>query len=324
MKTLRTQKLLTGLLIGLLLLVAVSGVLPGTALAQSAATPAATAQAKFDLNAVVKAWVTQIPDGFYGVAPTDALKALSATPKPFLVDLRDAKDFGDGGFIDGAVNIPLPTLTKNLDKLPAKDQAIIVYCGIGHRGGIALVTLRLLGYTNVRSISGGFTNWKAASLPVAKGTPEVASKPSGAKVEVDPDMFAVLDKFITALPADYYGIPPADALKALSADPKPFLLDVREPAELVNNGYIDGNVNIPLRKLPDNLDKLPKDMAAPIIDYCAIGHRGSIAMTVLRLLGYTNIKSISGGFNNWVKLGLPIVKPAPATAAATAVATAKP
>jgi rhodanese-related sulfurtransferase len=319
----KTQKILTGLLIGVLVLVAIAGSLPRTAQAQSAATPAATA-ATFDLKATVKAWVAQIPDGFYGVTPADALKALSADPKPFLVDLRDAKDFGDGGFIEGAVNIPLPTLTKNLDKLPAKDQPIIVYCGIGHRGGMALVTLRLLGYTNVKSIFSGFSNWKAANLPVAKGTPEVASKPSSAKVEVDPDMFAVLDKYITGLPADYYGIPPADALKALSADPKPFLLDVREPGELTTSGYIEGSVNVPFRKLPDNLDKLPKDLAAPIIDYCAIGHRGSMAMMALRLLGYTNVKSISGGFNNWVKLGLPIVKPAPATAAATMAATAKP
>jgi rhodanese-related sulfurtransferase len=34
-----------------------------------------------------------------------------------------------------------------------------------------------------------------------------------------------------------------------------------------------------------------------------------MAMATLRLLGYTNVKSIGGGFNNWVKGGLPIVKP---------------
>ncbi|MEO7705595.1 MAG: rhodanese-like domain-containing protein [Thermoflexales bacterium] len=36
---------------------------------------------------------------------------------------------------------------------------MIVYCGIGHRGGIVLESLTLLGYTNVKSISGGFTAW---------------------------------------------------------------------------------------------------------------------------------------------------------------------
>jgi rhodanese-related sulfurtransferase len=32
-------------------------------------------------------------------------------------------------------------LTQNLSKLPAKDQPIVVYCGVGHRGGIAMMAL---------------------------------------------------------------------------------------------------------------------------------------------------------------------------------------
>lgn len=289
------------------------------ALAQGAATPAATQVASaFDMKAVIKDFVAKVPDGFYGIRPEDTLKALNSDKKPFLVDLRDDKDFGDGGFISGAVNIPLPTLTKNLDKLPAKDQMIVVYCGVGHRGGIALVTLRLLGYTNVFSVFGGYTAWKAAGLPTVSGKPPVASTPSGAKVDVDPELFAVLDTFFATLPAGYYGLAPTDALKAITADPKPFVLDVREPTELTANGYINGMVNVPLRQIFSKLDQLPKDLNTPIVDYCAIGHRGSIAMMSLRLYGYTNVRSISGGFNNWVKAGLPIVKPAPATAPATA------
>jgi len=278
-------------------------------------TPAATESA-FDIKAAVQDYLTKLPADFYGIKPADVLQAMSTDPKPYLVDIRDAKDFGDGGFVAGAVNIPLPALTQSLDKLPAKDQAIIVYCGIGHRGGIALMTLRMLGYTNVKSMFGGFTAWKNAKLPVATGTPPAATS-FGKSPEVNPDLFAMLDKFVTSLPAGYLGIPPADALKASQTDPKPVFVDVREAAELTNNGYIDGAINIPIRTIFDNLDKLPKDLNAPMIVYCAIGHRGSMAMVALRLLGYTNVKSISGGFNNWVSLGLPIVKPA-ATPAATA------
>lgn len=49
-----------------------------------------------------------------------------------------------------------------------KDTPIVVFCAIGHRGGITMVALQLMGYTNVRSLSGGFTAWKNANLPVVK------------------------------------------------------------------------------------------------------------------------------------------------------------
>ena len=275
---------------------------------------AAQDAAKFDIKVVIEQYLTTLPNGFAGIGPADALKAMQTDPKPYVVDLRDEKDFKDGGFIEGAVNIPLPTLTQSLDKLPAFDAPIIVYCGIGHRGGMALVTLQLLGYTNVKSVSGGFANWNAAKLPVVKGTPPAATVTGAEVPNFDPELFAVLDAFISNLPSDYYVVAPSAALMSFQETPKPFIVDVREEKELTDKGYIDGMVNIPVRTLYENLDKLPTEMSAPIVVYCAVGHRGSIAMTALRLLGYTNVKSIAGGFNGWVKAGLPIVAPVPAEA----------
>ncbi|MCC7446456.1 MAG: hypothetical protein IT324_03520 [Anaerolineae bacterium] len=313
----KSQKTLSILLVGLFLVGALIGTGRNPVTAQQAATPAATAQAAFDLNVVLNKFISTMPDGFWGITPADTLKALNSDKKPFLIDVRDAKDFGEGGFIKGAVHVPVRELLKNLDKLPAKDQPIIVYCAIGHRGSQALMALRLLGYTDVKSILSGFNNWVGSKLPVEKGTPAAPAATGGKMPEVDQDMFAVLDKYFSTMPDDYYVMPPANALKALSADPKPFLLDVREPKELVDNGFIKGAVNIPVRKLFENWDKLPTDQKAPFIVYCAIGHRGGLAMMALRLLGY-DAKSIAGGFNNWVKAGLPIEKPAVASAAATA------
>ncbi|MEO8392916.1 MAG: rhodanese-like domain-containing protein, partial [Chloroflexota bacterium] len=210
----------------------------------------------------------------------------------------------------GAVLIPLRTLTQNLDKLPAQDQPIIVYCGIGHRGAMATEALQLLGYTNVRSIFGGFAAWKAASLPVETGVPAERVISAASAPTFDPALFDAVDQFVTTLPEGFYVTPPSAALRSLGEQPKPFLLDVRADQELATNGYIDGQVNIPLNLLLDNLDKLPADKSQPILVYCAIGHRGAMAMTTLQLLGYTDVTSIAGGFNNWVKNSLPIVKPA--------------
>ena len=229
-------------------------------------------------------------------------KQIDAT-KPFLLDVREAAEITANGTITGAVNIPLRTLTKNLDKLPATDKPIIVYCAVGYRGAIAMEVLQLLGYTNVKSILGGFNAWKAASLPtVAAATAPTA----GTAPKVDAELLAVLDKYLTSIPDGFYGLAPTAAKDAIDAT-KPFLLDVREAAEITANGTIAGAVNIPLRTLTKNLDKLPKDKAAPIITFCAVGHRGAIAMTALQLLGYTNVKSISGGFNAWKAANLTVM-----------------
>ena len=55
---------------------------------------------------------------------------------------------------------------RNLDKLPAKDQPIIVLCAVGHRGGIAMTVLQLLGYT----AAAPWGSVLLTSLPVAGRT----------------------------------------------------------------------------------------------------------------------------------------------------------
>jgi rhodanese-related sulfurtransferase len=300
------SKKLTTLLAVLLVAVALIGTGRRSVVAQSPSeTP--VAGTAFDIKPVLEKYIADLPDNFYGIKPEDALRALSGDPKPFLIDLREPKEFGEGGFIAGAVNIPLRSLTQSLDRLPALDKPIMVYCGVGHRGSMALMTLRLLGYTDVKSIFGGFNAWKAASLPVAKGVPGVPTN-SGEADEVDPDLFAVLDKYITSLPDDFYAVSPTALMKSLMSEQKPFVLDVRETKELSDNGFIRDSVSVPLRTLFKSLDTLPKDKSAEIVTYCAIGHRGGMAMMTLHLLGYTNVKSMGGGFNAWVKGGLPVAK----------------
>jgi rhodanese-related sulfurtransferase len=74
---------------------------------------------------------------------------------PFIVDVREPAEIEKTGYIAGSVNIPIRDLLKNLDKLPAQDQKIVITCASGHRGGYGMVALRLLGYTNVVNLNGG-------------------------------------------------------------------------------------------------------------------------------------------------------------------------
>jgi molybdopterin/thiamine biosynthesis adenylyltransferase/rhodanese-related sulfurtransferase len=82
-----------------------------------------------------------------------------------LIDVREADEHAAGA-IPGAVWIPRGFLEQRIDKHVADRAApVIVYCASGNRSLFAARTLGELGYTNVRSLSGGFTAWKRAGLP---------------------------------------------------------------------------------------------------------------------------------------------------------------
>lgn len=74
-----------------------------------------------------------------------------------IVDVRTPGEF-NSGHIKGAINIPLQTLDKSLNKLN-KDKAIITCCASGMRSGSAKSLLKSKGY-NVHN-GGGWTSLQA-------------------------------------------------------------------------------------------------------------------------------------------------------------------
>ena len=78
-----------------------------------------------------------------------------------------------------------------------------------------------------------------------------------------------------------------------------FLLDVRNPQELLTVGAFPNAVNIPLDVLRDHLDELPKDR--PISVACMVGLRGYIATRILRQNGFDAI-DLSGGYRAYALL----------------------
>jgi phage shock protein E len=88
----------------------------------------------------------------------------SATPH-LLVDVRTPQEF-DGGFIAGAVNIPLQELESRLSEIP-HDIPVVVYCQSGNRSTQAAAILTEQGYTNIYNL-GGINQWQAAGNPVVQ------------------------------------------------------------------------------------------------------------------------------------------------------------
>lgn len=77
-----------------------------------------------------------------------------------LVDVREPDEYADG-HIEGAINIPLRELLKNLDELPdSKTAPILLYCHSQKRATHALVLLHELGYMKVYNLEGGYAAYE--------------------------------------------------------------------------------------------------------------------------------------------------------------------
>jgi rhodanese-related sulfurtransferase len=266
-------------------------------------TPTATPEPAPDYTALWTNLISGMPadKGYGSVAPAKLNEEL-VDKAPFMLDVRETSEIEKDGFIKGAINIPVRDVLKNLDKLPAMDQPIVVMCASGHRGGYVLSALRLLGYANVRNLGGGVTAWKKASLPTETGTPAAATAGKAPNIK-DQALFNALDGFLSKLPDGFYSIK-ADKLNADLVETKPFILDVRTTKEYDETGRIEDAVNIPFSELFTKLDKLPaKDK--PIVIYCASGHRGAVAQMGLRMLGY-NVSNLGGGLNAWKAAKFPV------------------
>lgn len=78
---------------------------------------------------------------------------------------------------------------------------------------------------------------------------------------------------------------------------KTAFIDVRMPHE-VAHAPATGSVNIPLNMLPQNLDRLPKDVDHLVI-ICAHGRRSLMATQWLRQNGIHAAQSLVGGMASW-------------------------
>jgi rhodanese-related sulfurtransferase len=99
----------------------------------------------------------------------------------------------------------------------------------------------------------------------------------------------------------------AEKLKQrLDAGEEVFLLDVRGPQELAQEGMIEGAVNIPIDDLASRLAEVPKDK--PVTVYCHVGGRASRAAALLRKNGYTEPIEY-GGITAWKEKGYAVAYP---------------
>jgi hydroxyacylglutathione hydrolase len=84
--------------------------------------------------------------------------------------------------------------------------------------------------------------------------------------------------------------------EALTSRRAPVVLDVRNPAEWARE-HVEGSVNVPFAQLPQRIAELPADR--PVAVHCAGGYRSSVAASLLRKEGCSEVSDLIGGYTAW-------------------------
>jgi hydroxyacylglutathione hydrolase len=90
----------------------------------------------------------------------------------------------------------------------------------------------------------------------------------------------------------------------LAGDPAqvPLVVDVRQASEFAE-GHVAGAIHLYAGDLQDRLSELPRDR--PLATMCASGYRSSVAASLLRRAGFTDVSWVADGIPSWEAAGLP-------------------
>jgi hydroxyacylglutathione hydrolase len=91
------------------------------------------------------------------------------------------------------------------------------------------------------------------------------------------------------------------------------VIDVRNGSEW-EAGHIPGSINLPLGRLPEALDRIPRDR--PLAVHCQTGARAAVALSVIRRAGFDGARHLSGDFARWKAEDRPVRTAAAAAAPA--------
>jgi rhodanese-related sulfurtransferase len=83
-----------------------------------------------------------------------------------LIDVREDHEW-DAARIKGAEHLGKGIIERDIETYaPDKGEELILYCGGGFRSALAADALQKMGYTNVKSMTGGWRGWLEAGGPI--------------------------------------------------------------------------------------------------------------------------------------------------------------
>lgn len=215
----------------------------------------------------------------YALVGQQALPPANLPPEgALLLDTRPSGEFG-GGHIPGAMHIALSgQFASWAGRLIGLDRQIVLVAEDREAVLEAFTRLARVGMEHVTGyLEGGMTAWFREGLPVDQ-VPQVTVQ----------DLHRELEHVQ--------------------------VIDVRQPGEW-EQAHIAHAVLKPLPKLTSMLEGI--DRERPIAVHCKSGYRSSIASSLLKRAGFTQVMNVIGGIDAWKACELPAVPPAQEAASAS-------
>jgi hydroxyacylglutathione hydrolase len=100
-----------------------------------------------------------------GACSVQQLQERLQTESPFILDVRDLKNYLAIGHIPRAHHRYVGELPQYLSEIPRNDP-IVVYCDAGWKGSLAASYLAKNGYHHITNVLGGMQAWKRAGFPI--------------------------------------------------------------------------------------------------------------------------------------------------------------
>jgi rhodanese-related sulfurtransferase len=88
-----------------------------------------------------------------------------------LIDVREESEFAKG-HLAPATHMGRGILERDIEKaIPDLNADIVLYCGGGYRSALAVESIQKMGYSNVKSMAGGWRGWNEKRLPIVGEPP---------------------------------------------------------------------------------------------------------------------------------------------------------
>jgi len=85
-----------------------------------------------------------------------------------LIDVREDHEWAEG-HLPNAIHLSRGIIERDIEKqFPDTNTEIVLYCGGGFRSALVADNLQKMGYTNVKSMDGGFSGWKDAGHQIVR------------------------------------------------------------------------------------------------------------------------------------------------------------
>jgi len=119
------------------------------------------------------------------IMPWDLEEKIESNQKPLIVDIREKNEF-DAMHIEHSILAPRGILESCCDydydeTIPqlasARDTEVVVVCRSGNRSALAVLTMKMMGYSKISSLKTGLKGWNEYDQPLIDKD----------KKEVDPD-----------------------------------------------------------------------------------------------------------------------------------------